>query len=294
MKEFNVKGTGVALVTPFDRQGNIDFVSFGKLINHVIEGGVDYLVCLGTTSEYPTLTDKEMLAIKEFTIEIADNRIPIVLGIGSNDTRKLINQITKMDYTGISAVLSVAPFYNKPSQKGLFEHFRLVADSCSLPVIIYNVPGRTGSNITADTTLKLVEECPKIIAIKEASGNMAQCMEILRQKPKGFELLSGEDALTLPLMAMGAKGVISVTANAMPKHVSSMVNLLLKDSCRKATLIHNELLPLTNALFEEGNPCGIKTALEILGIAQNYVRLPLVKASKTLYNKIQTIIGDIQ
>ena len=293
MKEFNIKGTGVALVTPFDRQSNVDFTSFGRLINHVIEGGVDYLVCLGTTSEYPTLTDKEMLAIKEFTIETVDNRVPIVLGIGSNDTRDLINHITKFDYSGISAVLSVAPYYNKPSQKGLFEHFRLVAGSCPLPVIIYNVPGRTGSNLTAETTLKLAEECKNIIGIKEASGNMAQCMEILRRKPKGFELISGEDALTLPLMSCGAKGVISVTANAFPYYVSEMVNLALKDNCRKASVLHNKLLPFTNAVFEEGNPCGIKAALEIMGISQSVVRMPLAKVSKPLYNKIQSIIKEI-
>ena len=293
MKEFNIKGTGVALITPFDRQSNVDFTSFGRLINHVIEGGVDYLVCLGTTSEYPTLTEKEMLAIKEFTIETVDNRVPIVLGMGSNDTRDLINHITKFDYSGISAVLSVAPYYNKPSQKGLFEHFRLVAGSCPLPVIIYNVPGRTGSNLTAETTLKLAEECKNIIGLKEASGNMAQCMEILRRKPKGFELISGEDALTLPLISCGAKGVISVTANAFPYYVSEMVNLALKDNCRKAAVLHNKLLPFTNAVFEEGNPCGIKAALEIMGISQSVVRMPLAKVSKPLYNKIQSIIKEI-
>ena len=233
MKDFNIKGTGVALVTPFDKQGNVDFTSFGKLINHCIDNGADYLVCLGTTSEYPTLTEKEMSAIREFTAETADGRVPIVLGMGGNDTRDLVNHITKTDYNGISAVLSVAPYYNKPTQKGLLEHFRMVANSCPVPVIIYNVPGRTGSNISAETTLKLAEECKNIAGIKEASGNMAQCMEILRSKPKNFELISGEDALTLPLIACGAKGVISVTANAFPKQVSEMVNLALKDNFRK-------------------------------------------------------------
>jgi len=293
MKDFNIKGTGVALVTPFDKQGNIDFISFGKLINYVIEGGVDYLVCLGTTSEYPTLTEKELCAITQFTIETTDNRVPIVLGVGGNNTRELVNNITKLDYHGISAVLSVTPYYNKPSQKGLFEHFTSVAESCSKPLIIYNVPSRTGANLSAETTLKLAEECPNIVGIKEASGNMAQCMEILRRKPKNFELISGEDALALPLIAMGAKGVISVTANIKPQLVTEMVNLALKDSCRKATILHNKLLPLTNAIFEEGNPNGAKAALEILGICHNYVRLPLYKVSKVLYNKIQLILKEI-
>ena len=294
MKDFNIKGTGVAMITPFDKQGNVDFTSFGKLINHLIDGGVDYLLCLGTTSEYPTLTEKEMLAIKDFTLETVNNRVPIVLGVGGNNTRDVINHITRDNFQGFSAILSVAPYYNKPTQKGLYTHFRNVASSCPLPVIIYNVPGRTGSNLSAETTLQLAEDCENIIGIKEASGNMSQCMEIIRNKPKGFELTSGEDALTLPLITCGAKGVVSVTANAFPKQVSDMVNLALKDNCKKAAALHNALLPFTKAIFEEGNPCGIKAALDIMDIAQNNVRLPLVKVSKQLYNKIASIIKDIK
>ena len=294
MKEFNIKGTGVAMVTPFDKQSNVDFTSFGKLINHCIEGGCDYLVCLGTTSEYPTLSQKEMFAIKEFTIECVEGRVPVVLGMGGNDTRELVNKITKSDLSNISAILSVAPYYNKPNQRGLYQHFRQVANSSPLPVIIYNVPGRTGSNLMAETTLQLAEECKNIIGIKEASGNMAQCMEILRCKPKGFSVVSGEDALTVPLIAVGAKGVISVTANAFPKQVSDMVNFCLKDNFKKAIPIHNSLLPFTNAIFEEGNPVGVKAALEMLGITNNVLRLPLVKASKILSNKIQSIINEIK
>ncbi|MBQ9311718.1 MAG: 4-hydroxy-tetrahydrodipicolinate synthase [Bacteroidales bacterium] len=294
MKEFNIKGTGVALVTPFDKHESIDFTKLGKLIDYCIDGGVDYLVCLGTTSEYPTLSDKEMLAVREFTIEHVDNRVPIVLGMGGNNTKLLTNKIAKTDTDGFSAILSVAPYYNKPSQKGLYYHFHHVAGSSSLPVIIYNVPGRTGCNLNAETTLQLAEECKNIIGIKEASGNMNQCMEILRCKPKGFELVSGEDALTLPLISCGAKGVISVTANAFPKQVSDMVNLALKDNCKKASAIHSKLLPFTNAIFEEGNPCGIKATLEIMGITESVVRQPLYKISKTLYNKLQSIIKEIK
>ena len=294
MKEFSIKGTGVALVTPFDKHESVDFISLGKLIDHCIEGGVDYLVCLGTTSEYPTLSEKEILAVREFTKDHVNGRVPLVLGMGGNNTKELTNKISKTDLSGFSAILSVAPYYNKPSQKGLYHHFRHVAGSSTLPVIIYNVPGRTGCNISAETTLQLAEECKNIIGIKEASGNMGQCMEILGCAPKGFTVVSGEDALTMPLIACGAKGVISVTANAFPKQVSSMVNFALKDNFKKSVTLHNSLLPFTNAIFEEGNPCGIKAALEIMGITENVVRQPLYKISKPLYNRLQTIIKDIK
>ncbi|MBR1770150.1 MAG: 4-hydroxy-tetrahydrodipicolinate synthase [Bacteroidales bacterium] len=293
MKDFNAKGTGVALVTPFDKHENIDFTNLGRLIEHCIKGGVDYLVCLGTTSEYPTLTEKEMSAIKDYTLEQVNGRVPVVLGMGGNNTKELVSKITHTDMTGFSAILSVAPYYNKPSQKGFISHFHFVAGSSPLPVIVYNVPGRTGSNLKAETTLQIAEECKNVIAVKEASGDMSQCMEILRNKPKGFSLLSGEDALTMPLIACGAEGVISVTANAFPKQVSDMVNFSLKSSFKKAQPLHYALLPFTNAIFEEGNPAGIKAALEILGLGDNIVRLPVSKISKTLNNRLQSIIKEI-
>ncbi len=293
-KEFNIKGTGVALVTPFDKHENIDFASLGKLIDNCIEEGVDYLVCLGTTSEYPTLTDKEISAIKDYTLDHVNGRVPVVLGMGGNNTKELISKITHLDANEFDAILSVAPYYNKPSQKGLFSHYRFIASCSPLPVIIYNVPGRTGCNLKAETVLKLAEENKNIIGIKEASGDMSQCMEILRCKPEGFSLVSGEDALTLPLIACGANGVISVTANAFPKQVSSMVNFALKGTMKKALALHNTLLPFTNAIFEEGNPAGIKAALEILGYGDNIVRMPLAKISKTLGSKLLTIIKQIQ
>lgn len=293
-KEFNIKGTGVALVTPFDKHESIDFVSLGRLIDNCIEGGVDYLVCLGTTSEYPTLTDKEILAIKDYTLDHVDGRVPVVLGLGGNNTKELVSKITHLSANEFDAILSVAPYYNKPSQKGLFSHYRFIASCSSLPMIIYNVPGRTGCNLKAETVLELAEENKNIIGIKEASGDMSQCMEILRCKPEGFSLVSGEDALTLPLIACGASGVISVTANAFPKQVSSMVNFALKGTMKKALALHNTLLPFTDAIFEEGNPAGIKAALEILGYGENVVRMPLAKISKTLGNKLLTIIKQIQ
>lgn len=294
MKKFDIQGTGVALVTPFHKQGNVDFTSYEKLIEHVINGGVDYLVCMGTTSEYPTLNNQEILACLEFAIEVNANRVPIVLGMGGNDTRTLVDHIKKTDFSNVSAILSVTPYYNKPSQKGLYAHYKAVAEASSVPVILYNVPGRTGVNITAETCLQLANDFPNIIGIKEASGNIMQCMDILANKPQNFTVVSGEDALVMPLMSLGMQGVISVTANALPQQMSEMVNLCLKSNYKKAKIIHEELLPFSKAIFEEGNPIGIKAALEILGICQNNLRLPLVKSSKSLYSKIQSILNNIQ
>lgn len=294
MKKFDIQGTGVALVTPFHKQGNVDFTSYEKLIEHVINGGVDYLVCMGTTSEYPTLNNQEILACLEFAVEITANRVPIVLGMGGNDTRTLVDHIKKTDFSNVSAILSVTPYYNKPSQKGLYAHYKAVAEASSVPVILYNVPGRTGVNITAETCLQLANDFPNIIGIKEASGNIMQCMDILANKPQNFTVVSGEDALVMPLMSLGMQGVISVTANAFPQQMSEMVNLCLKSNYKKAKIIHEELLPFSKAIFEEGNPVGIKAALEILGICQNNLRLPLVKSSKSLYSKIQSILNNIQ
>lgn len=293
MKKFDLQGTGVALVTPFHKQENIDFTAFGKLIEHTINGGVDYLLCLGTTSEYPTLSRQEKLAIVEYTIEKVENRVPIVLGMGSNNTRSLVDEIKKTDFSSIAAILSVAPYYNKPNQKGLYSHFKAVAEVSDVPVILYNVPGRCGVNISAETCLQLANDFSNIIGIKEASGNISQCMDILMNKPQGFTVVSGEDALVLPLMALGMQGVISVTANAFPKQMSELVNHCLKSNMKKARAVHEKLLPFSNAIFEEGNPVGIKAALEILDITPSYLRQPLVKASKPLQTKLQTIINNI-
>ncbi len=293
MKKFDLQGTGVALVTPFHKQGNIDFTAFGNLIEHTISGGVDYLLCLGTTSEYPTLSKQEKMAIVEYTIEKVENRVPIVLGMGGNDTRSLVDEIRKTDFSSIAAILSVAPYYNKPNQKGLYTHFKAVAEASDVPVILYNVPGRCGVNISAETCVQLATDFPNIIGIKEASGNISQCMDILMNKPQGFTVVSGEDALVLPLMALGMQGVISVTANAFPKQMSELVNHCLKSNMKKARAVHEKLLPFSKAIFEEGNPVGIKAALEIMNIASSNLRQPLVKASKPLQTKLQTIINNI-
>lgn len=293
MKKFDLQGTGVALVTPFHKQGNIDFTAFGNLIEHTISGGVDYLLCLGTTSEYPTLSKQEKMAIVEYTIEKVENRVPIVLGMGGNDTRSLVDEIRKTDFSSIAAILSVAPYYNKPNQKGLYTHFKAVAEASDVPVILYNVPGRCGVNISAETCVQLATDFPNIIGVKEASGNISQCMDILMNKPQGFTVVSGEDALVLPLMALGMQGVISVTANAFPKQMSELVNHCLKSNMKKARAVHEKLLPFSKAIFEEGNPVGIKAALEIMNIASSNLRQPLVKASKPLQTKLQTIINNI-
>ena len=293
MKKFDLQGTGVALVTPFHKQGNIDFTSLGRLIDHTIEGGVDYLVSLGTTSEYPTLSSQEQLAVVEFTIEKVENRVPVVLGMGGNDTRSLVDKIRHTDLSSIAAILSVAPYYNKKNQKGLYAHYKAIAEASNTPIILYNVPGRCGVNMTAETTLQLANDFSNIIGIKEASGNMAQCMEILANKPQGFTVVSGEDALVLPMIALGAQGVISVAANAYPNIMSELVTHSLKSNMKKARAVHEKLLPFSNAIFDEGNPTGIKAALEIMGICQNNLRLPLVKSSKQLYSKLQTIINNI-
>ena len=293
MKKFDLQGTGVALVTPFHKQGNIDFTAFGNLIEHTISGGVDYLLCLGTTSEYPTLSKQEKMAIVEYTIEKVENRVPIVLGMGGNDTRSLVDEIRKTDFSSVAAILSVAPYYNKPNQKGLYTHFKAVAEASDVPVILYNVPGRCGVNISAETCVQLATDFPNIIGIKEASGNISQCMDILMNKPQGFTVVSGEDALVLPLMALGMQGVISVTANAFPKQMSELVSHCLKSNMKKARAVHEKLLPFSKAIFEEGNPVGIKAALEIMNIASSNLRQPLVKASKPLQTKLQTIINNI-
>ena len=295
MKAPTFTGTGVALITPFRRgQETVDFTKLEGLIENIITSGVDYIVALGTTSEAATMTESERAAVLEFIVETVNSRVPIMLGMGSNNTLSLTDSLARTNFDGISAILSVAPYYNKPNQRGLMAHFRSVAEASPVPVVIYNVPGRTGVNISAETTLALATECPNIIGIKEASGNMQQVMEILRNRPDGFRVISGDDALTCPMIAMGADGVISVIANALPKETSDMVRFALKGDMKKALPLHYRLLPLMNAIFEEGNPTGIKALLETQGMIYNVLRLPLVKASKQLTNKLTTLYNDFR
>lgn len=286
-------GTGVALVTPFRRQQDtVDFTKLEHLIDNVISQGVDYIVALGTTSEAATMTESERSAVQEFIVETVAGRCPIMLGLGGNNTLNITDTIARTNFDGISGILSVTPYYNKPNQRGLLQHYRNVAEASPVPVVIYNVPGRTGVNLAAETTLTLAHECPNIIGIKEASGNMQQVMDILRQRPDGFRVISGDDALTYPLITLGADGVISVIANALPGDMSQMVRLALKGDLKKALPIHYRMLQLMNAIFEEGNPAGIKALLEIQGHINNVLRLPLVKVTKPLYNKLSTLHNE--
>ncbi len=286
-------GTGVALITPFRRgQETVDFTKLEALIEYIITSGVDYIVALGTTSEAATMTDSERAAVKEFIVETVAGRVPIMLGLGGNNTLAVTDTINRTNFDGIAGILSVTPYYNKPNQRGLLAHYRSVAEASPVPVVMYNVPGRTGVNIAAETTLAIAAECPNVIGIKEASGNISQVMEILRNRPHGFRVISGDDALTYPLLALGADGVISVIANALPKETSDMVHLALKGDLKHALSIHYRLLPLMHAIFDEGNPTGIKALLESQGRITNILRLPLVKASKQLTNKLVTLYNE--
>jgi 4-hydroxy-tetrahydrodipicolinate synthase len=287
------KGTGTAIVTPFHKDGTIDFKSLQKLIDFQIKGNVDFLVVLGTTGESATLSNDEKNAILAAAVDMVESRVPIVLGIGGNNTMDVVNTIKNTDLEGIDAILSVSPYYNRPTQKGIFLHYKTIANSSPLPVLLYNVPSRTGSNITAQTALKIAAECENVIGIKEASGNLNQCMQIIKNKPKDFLVISGDDALTLPLIALGADGVISVISNAFPSEFSEMVQHCLKGNFKKALDIHYRLVDMIDAIFAEGSPSGIKAVLEMKKICGNQFRLPVVGVSKPHYNHIAALLENI-
>ena len=280
MTDFNYEGVGVALPTPFDENGDIDFLSLERIINHVVEGGVDYIVALGTTAETPTLTKDEKYNLSAFIREIVNDRVPMIIGIGGNNTKAVAIKINSFDLTGYSAILSVTPYYNRPTQEGLFQHFKNIVDSSPLPIVLYNVPSRTGVNMEADTTIRLSRYSSKITAIKEASGKVEQCREIIEKAQTGFSLISGDDSSTCGLMSIGAKGVISVLANALPKAVEDFVNCCKNGHHEKALICHKQFLPLIHPLFEEGNPAGLKALLSNLGLCKNILRLPLTPVNK--------------
>ena len=288
------RGTGVAMVTPFHKQGTIDFTALERLIEHLITGGVNYLVVQGTTAETATLTREEMNALAGYVVEIVNKRIPLMIGIGGNNTQEVINKIRINSLDGYDAILSVTPYYNKPQQRGLYLHYKSIATVSPLPIIIYNVPSRTSVNLKPEITLQLASEFDNIIGIKEASGNIEQVMDIIRNKPKDFLVISGDDLLTLPLLGMGADGVISVVANAYPKLFSEMVSLGLKGDMKKAREIHFKLTDFIRSVFADGNPSGIKAALEIKEIISNNLRLPLVKIEKNHYNQMVALMAELE
>ena len=286
------QGTGTALVTPFKKDGSLDEKSLRRLVDFQIKNGVEALIPVGTTGESPTLTYKEHYRVFDIVIDQANGRAKIFAGTGSNSTEEAIEQSKHAKKAGADAALVVGPYYNKPTQDGYFQHYRAIADAVDIPIIVYNVPGRTGGNIEASTILKMASEIPAIMAVKEASGNMAQIMEIARNKPRGFSLLSGDDALTLPMMSLGGDGCISVVANETPKDFSDMVRFCLKGQWDKALSLHNKLLPLMNINFIEANPIPVKAALAMMGLIEEVYRLPLVPIGDKNREKLKTVLKD--
>ena len=287
-----LKGTGVALITPFLKNGQIDFAALEKLVEDEIQNGIDYLVALGTTSESPALSQKEKEEVVRTVVSVNAGRVAVLRGLGGPNTLELVEQLHTFDFTGVDAILSVTPYYNRPSQEGVYRHYHTLADNSPLPIILYNVPKRTGCNIEADTTLRLANDCPNIIAVKEASGNLNQIMRIVKHKPAEFSVISGDDAITLPLIAAGADGLISVVANAFPKEVSTMVRLARQDKIAEARAIHLALLDFTQACFKEGSPAGIKALMWLQGKIQNQLRLPQAPVSETLVEKFKLLLKD--
>jgi 4-hydroxy-tetrahydrodipicolinate synthase len=290
----NFIGTGVALITPFKEDYQVDYHSLAKLLKHTTQNnkGVDYWVVQGTTGETTTLQPDEKRKVLDFVQSNNSQNLPIMLGIGGNHTQEVVETIQKTDFQGVDAILSVSPYYNKPSQEGIYQHYLKIAEASPIPVMLYNVPGRTGSNITAETTLRLAEH-PNIIGTKEASGNLVQCMEIAKHKPADFLLISGDDLLTVPLIALGGEGVISVLANAFPNIFYEMTHSALKGDFKTANHYLHKLLEINPLMYEESNPVGVKQVLEVLEICKNQVRLPLVTASESLKNKIQKALPAI-
>ena len=284
---------GVALITPFKSDESVDFDALGRLVEHQVKNGTDYLVVCGTTAETPTLTDDEKEDVTRFIIQCAAGRLPIVLGVGGNNTKAIVEKLQHYDFKGIDAILSVTPYYNKPSQEGLYQHYAAIAKASPLPIILYNVPGRTGVNMLPDTTLRLAKEFKNICAIKEASGNFSQIDAIIKNKPAAFMVISGDDGITFPLITLGAVGVISVIGNAFPREFSRMVRLALEGDYKSARQIHHHFNELIELLFVEGNPAGVKSMLAVMGMIENKLRLPLVPNTIHTYEKIRLVLNEL-
>ena len=294
MEQNKLKGLGVAMVTPFNENGKIDTLALKKLTTFLIDGGVDYLVVQGTTGESPVLSKSEKQETLNIVNEVNNGRLPIIFGLGGNNTATLVEEFSNYDLSGVSGILSASPSYNKPTQEGIFQHYKAVSEATELPIILYNVPGRTASNISAETTIRIAKAFTNVIAIKEASGSMEQIMEIIQNKPEGFLVISGDDALTLPILACGGDGLISVVGNAFPTQFKSMVASALKDDMETARHEHYKVLPIIDHLFAEGNPAGIKEVLSHKNIMEAHVRLPLVNVSSNRKKRLKELSNQIE
>lgn len=288
------KGLGVALITPFTSDGNVDYKSLTRLVEYQIENGADFLCILATTSEAPCLSAEEKEKVKQLVIEVNRGRLPLLKGCGGNNTKAIVEELKNSDWRGIDGVLSVCPYYNKPSQEGLYQHFKAIAEASPLPVVLYNVPGRTGVNLKAETTVRLANDCENIIAIKEASGSLEQVDEIIKNKPARFDVISGDDALTFSMVASGAAGSISVIGNALPKEVSRMIRLEFNGEYEAARTIHHRFTELYSLLFIDGNPAGVKALLHEMGFIENVLRLPLVPTRITTLQKMTEILKTLK
>lgn len=293
MSRINLRGVGVAFITPFKEDESVDYEALIRLVDYQIRNNTDYLVVLGTTAETATLTEEEKTNIVETVINHVNGRIPIVLGVGGNNTRAVIDQLKNGNFEGVDAILSVVPYYNKPSQEGIYQHYKAIAEASKLPVILYNVPGRTGVNMTAETTLRLANEFDNIVAIKEASGDMTQMDNIIKRKPDNFDVISGDDGITFPLITLGAIGVISVIGNAFPKEFSRMTRLALEGDYQSALTIHHSFSELFKLLFVDGNPAGVKSMLHMMGYIDNKLRLPLVPTRITTFEQIRMVLNEL-
>lgn len=289
-----LRGLGIALITPFTPDGEVDYKALVRLVEYQIDNGADFLCILATTGETPCLSKEEKVKIKNLVVEINKGRLPILMGCGGNNTKAVIEEIQTTDWSGISGILSVCPYYNKPSQEGLYQHFKAIANASPLPVVLYNVPGRTGVNMTSETTVRLANDCENIVAVKEASGNLEQVDEIIKNKPAGFDVISGDDALTFSMVASGAAGVISVIGNALPKEFSRMIRLEFKGEYEAARNIHHKFTELYKLLFVDGNPAGVKALLHEMGFIDNVLRLPLVPTRITTVQKMSEILKTLK
>ena len=288
------KGLGIALITPFSEDGSVDYKSLMRLVEYQLANGADFLCILATTGETPTLTKEEKQKIKDMVVSLVNGRVPILMGCGGYNTAAIVEELKTGDFQGIDGILSVCPYYNKPSQEGLYQHFKAIAEASKLPVVLYNVPGRTGVNMKAETTVRLARDCQNIVAIKEASGNLEQIDEIIKNKPRVFEVLSGDDALTFPMISCGAVGCISVIGNALPREFSKMIRLQMKGEYDSARKIHHRFQDLFSLLFVDGNPAGVKCMLSEMGYIQNRLRLPLVPTRISTLQRMSEIMKELK